>query len=366
MSEIKILIKGSIGNSNLGDDLLVYSIDRLLKNSGIPCKLYYRTKHNYYSYIPDSHIYQPFRFQRFDVVLFAGGTQFASFGKKALSFNDFIKLLFKNPTALLKHFSGKLKRNIESFNVRYKSLVLAGIGIGPFYEDDQYYRDTIALLKSADLVIVRDELSVSICNEHGIPHIHGCDLAYTLPLNFKVVKEKKHIQNIAVIVRDWQFSEEKGSYIDTLLDLTTDCKITYFSFCRAKDEIGLNKIRQHDNSALIEIWDPEGDIEAFINKLADYDLVITARYHGAIIASLCRIPFISIGIEPKLEMVAKLFKMPVWELPYMTDALEKCIGQINDNYSDYCQRIEDQVNHETAKAQVMTQTLTMFLKQKHL
>ena len=54
--------------------------------------------------------------------------------------------------------------------------------------------------------------------------------------------------------------------------------------------------------------DPNNDnINDFIAKHYNFDLVITARFHGAVFASLIGKPFITIGIEPKLEMISIWF-----------------------------------------------------------
>lgn len=327
----KIVIKGCIGNRNFGDDLLIYAISLALNQMEDTCDYYFLTeKKNYLDkIIKNIKIVRSNGLGcRFDTVLYAGGTQFASFkntvSKSIPSFRRIIYLIL-HLNILWTRILAKIEPNAFS----RRKILFIGIGIGPFYKKDKYYDSVIRLLKSADLMIVRDVLSQEICEKNQIKSILGSDLVYSLPLSFWYKYSGNRgkdpgVSSIAFIIRDWKFTDEGGTFLYRVKELTAYYNITFFSFADYAD-IESCKYLKENNIDVIQ-WNPDiMTIGNYLNELQKHDLFITARYHGAVIASLMKKPFITIGIEPKLEMIAELFDMPCWRFPY---DISECIDYI--------------------------------------
>lgn len=362
MKETKLLIKGAIGNYNFGDDLLSFSICQHINLLDKRHHLTLISDSQYlYKHIENIKIVNYYNLRgSYDMLIYAGGTQFASFGKKNQPKIRIIKIIVSNLSNLNLLWS-KIKNRIFGLqSYKYDKLAMLGIGIGPFFIKNSYYDSVISLLKKSDLISVRDKLSTSLCRENSISFIDGSDLVYSIPnsfwLEFKKQNETKvNIKNIGIIIRDWEHSKEQASFIYKMnFFLNTKYKIQFFSFYKRQDVKCIQYLTDSGFGNSITIWDPENmSFHSIISMLSKNDLLITARYHGAIVASVLNIPFISIGIEPKLTMVADLFKMPCWNYPYKFD---DCLYQINDldlNYNQKINSIKLQVEKEIDKNNTM-------------
>lgn len=358
----KVIIRGAIGNRNLGDDLLTYAMVRLLQRMNIPPEITLVGSSKYLlNLVPGVRIKSYYELNgHFNLMVFAGGTQFASFGKK-LTYSSGIEAIInnlKNPGLILKKIGVKILK-ISFF--RYDELAFLGIGIGPFSSFDSYYLNTIGLLRKSDALWVRDELSKSICESNDLSFDSGADLVYSMPnstwQDFK--RNRKGVKKIGIIVRDWEFSEANASFMFSLSDLAyKDAEITYYSFCKEKDEKCIKRLAEKGFDDDLIVWNPdEMSFDNFLELISQNDLIITARYHGAVIATLIDLPFISIAIEPKLEMVATLFNMPSWKYPYDLQYCLNFIEGIDNCYGAKVDEMRSIVYSEQVKAKAMMECL---------
>ena len=356
MKLLKIILKGSIGNYNFGDDLLTYSICNYLDNLNIPIEITVLSKENYVGKLIKNLriVSHDNAIGFYDFMVYAGGTQFASFNKQNNLLGYFTKnrifYYLKNPITFFK----RIRKKMLGGNIlKYNSLAILGIGIGPFYEKDKYFNSTIELLKRSNMIAVRDVLSGDICKENSLPFIAGSDLVYSLPESFweKFQYNSNNIRAIAVIIRDWEFSKEDASFSYKLNDLEyKNCKINFFSFCENRDKQSIEFLKKSGYSDSLKIWNPNTmTFDVFLNELSKFDIFITSRYHGAIVASLLKKPFISIGLDPKLEMVAKLFDMPCWKYPYSINKCHSLIKTVDEDYKNISLRYNSQLRNERNK-----------------
>ena len=364
---MKVLIKGAFGNYNFGDDLLAYSICEYLHSLNMSLEITILSNAEYLrNLIYDVKIVSHDEIVgSFDLLIFAGGTQFASFKKNSYFSISHIKnilILLKNPNALF----AKVRKKILGIKYNYVHLAIVGIGIGPFYTKDKYYYSSIKFLRNSNLLAVRDTLSEKTCLENSLKHIVGSDLVFSLPNSFwkNFQTGSNRSQTIAVIIRDWEYSEENASFIYQLdnLKISNSC-INFISFCKKRDEKCIEYLKKNGHSESIKIWDPS--IMTFANflvELSEYDMFITARYHGAIIASLLKKPFIAIGIEPKLSMVADLFEMPCWNYPFDIEECQIHIKYLYEHYNDETQKIWKKVKFENEKNTLMMDNLSQLFK----
>lgn len=327
----RLVIKGAIGNGNFGDDLLIYSIIELLNRMNIdnfvvssdPVGVTYLR-----CLFPTVEILSSddLTLLKDDLILYAGGTQFASFEytifKKIPPIRRLLYLLFNQKVFWKKVFSFFTNKKNEN------EIMMLGVGIGPFINRDNYYYSVIDLLKSCVLLSVRDNLSAKICMDNHVQFYEFSDLVYSLPdiywNDFRKEKRKRvsFCQKTAVIIRDWDYTSSKESYYDAIRKLACVKSLYYISFSKSADMKVVEIIQKAGNEVIQ--WDPQKDsFKSFLLKLSDFDLFVTARYHGAVISSLLGKPFVSICIEPKLSMIADKLNMPKWVAPFDVEELPK-------------------------------------------
>lgn len=367
MSKKEILIKGAIGNSNFGDDLLTFSICHYLENINIPINKTIISNEKYLDrHIKGVSIKNFYDINgAFDVMIYAGGTQFASFHKKNNQFNNWIKRFL----TISKYLDRPLRKIKIKFlglaTFKYKSLAIIGIGVGPFFSKDKYYKSVIRTLQGSEILSVRDVLGEKICKENSLQYTRGSDLIFSLPESFwtqyRVVSTE--IKKVGVIIRDWHYSEEKASFFKKVHKLESEnYEIVFFSFCENKDIQSLNYLKKNGYRNSIIIWNPKTDsFSSYLQELSRCDIFLTSRYHGALVASLLRKPFISIGIEPKLTMVANLFGMPCWEFPYDIQECHFLIRDVDENLSNYVNKLGVQTKIEAKKNKIMMDELKELL-----
>ncbi len=366
---MKVLIKGAFGNHNFGDDLLAYSICEYLHGLNKALEITILSNTEYLkNLIYDVKIVSHYEIEgSFDLLIFAGGTQFASFKKNSYFSTSYIKnilILLKNPNA----FFAKVRKKILGTKFNYDHLAIVGIGIGPFHTKDKYYYSSIKFLRNSNLLAVRDTLSEKTCVENSIKHIVGSDLVFSLPNSFwkNFQKGSYRSQTIAVIIRDWEYSKVNASFIYQLdnLKISNSC-INFISFCEKRDKKCIEYLKKKGLSESIKIWDPSNmTFTNFLVELSEYDMFVTARYHGAIIASLLKKPFIAIGIEQKLTMVAELFDMPCWNYPYKIEECQTQINYVYEHYKNETQKIWEKVELEKEKNTKMMHNLKLYLYPK--
>ena len=84
----------------------------------------------------------------------------------------------------------------------------------------------------------------------------------------------------------------------------------------------------------VSTWQPQKQgVSDFARTLGEYDLLITARFHGAVIGTLLGIPCICIAVEQKLEIAATQYKsIKLWAHPFREGDLASCV---DDTFSRY-------------------------------
>ena len=143
-----------------------------------------------------------------------------------------------------------------------------------------------------------------------------------------------------------------------LIELGAYYDITFFSFADYADQECCRYLSSHNLK--VNQWNPDQmTIDSYLSELQRYDLFVTARYHGAVVASLMKKPFITIGIEPKLEMIADLFDMPCWQTPYDVSECIDYVKIIESQYMQIQQRLEMIGKQESDKALKMVESINI-------
>ena len=271
------------------------------------------------------------------MVFYGGGTQFFSFSEHSF---------FKKLEYVLK--KGKLLRVIKSKFRKMKpdsSLkIMIGMGLGPFVDKD-VERKTKSIIETAEVVHVRDDFSLAHCKNWGIAASKYVDLCfYTERFNdiAKKANTEKDFYDVGFIVRDWGYRET--DYADKLIAAAKELKALgvssrFIIFSSKEDEKSRSKLMTAGVDFL-EWYDDESRFEEFMLELNRHNMFITARFHGAIFASLLNKPFAIISIDRKLEYYADLFDFDnIIDPDSEKERVIDVYNSIKANYSDYCDAI---------------------------
>lgn len=347
--KIKIAVIGAFGNMNYGDDLLAYCIQKIFKDN-TKYSLFFICENEYFKLIiPEIKLikYNSIPFLKPYILLYGGGTQFACFNESKKVYTKQYEKYIKNPLL----FVNKARRERATWYIRnIKTINALGLGIGPFISDRDGQREeqTRKVIKRMDYIAVRDKLSLQYCNKwnQGKATLYSDIVYYSRYLNIINRDSNCCINEVALIIRDWDKTDYGTYYVNKILNMRNEfkrlgIKYKYISFSKISDKKVIGMLLEHGEN--VEQWDPEKcSIKNFMETLKKYNIIITARYHGAVIATLFDRPFISIDIEPKLAMIADLFNMPKWQAPYETERLVEIFNDISRNYLVYKNKIVDQ------------------------
>jgi len=341
-----IAIKGAYGLENFGDDTLmvaVYKIGRKIFPSSsfeLICK-----DANYIStLIPGVKVVSPedMHSNYPDLIIYGGGTQFYSF---PISASTNAKILFKKIIRNARNplpYCHRLFRKIATGKSVNKQIVAFGLGLGPFNDNSSKMQNAKKLLADMLYVAVRDVNSYKLCKEWECKNVNlRSDLCYLPELWDVHVKKDKagKVQRIGIIPRDWPHTEEGNSYASSLFKVVEQMRsdgkdVEFISFCGRYDTNWGQYLKER-NEKFIQ-WDPQKySISEFLNLLSRFDVFITARYHGAIFASILGKPAICIEVEQKLQLVADLlgYGARLWSYPFDVSECLNHISKIEDNYS---------------------------------
>jgi len=135
--------------------------------------------------------------------------------------------------------------------------------------------------------------------------------------------------------------------------------VQFIVFSDLRDNDWLNTLKLINEDILV--WNPDIDrIENFMDKLNNFDLFISARFHGVIFSTLLNKPAISIAIEPKLELVKENAVCKVWHP--MNDNKEQLLSFVNDYNAGYEKSVIDCQNLVAEKSKLYSDMLDFAFK----
>ncbi|MFT5963737.1 MAG: polysaccharide pyruvyl transferase WcaK-like protein [Flavobacterium sp.] len=366
----RIVIKGSYGETNFGDDLLMCVLENFFLEKFPNDSIVFMGEKNDYvnKLLKKASFISKNKEVHADMLVYGGGTQFFAFVKEANLYVALVRSLFHllktDRIQLYNLILKKLSFRKNSAAVRVSSI---GLGLGPFKENSRAEKASELFLQNSNYLAVRDQVSLDYCHKWGLKNaILGADICFSDYLDLKTntndqidyVREKKRI---GIIVRDWSHDKEGRAYYNSLLkyaevyDNDAEVEIQFIIFAPKKD---LEWIRILKGKNVL-YWDPSNTtVSQFFSKMNDFDSFISSRYHGAIFGALLGKPVICIEIEPKLRILTNQIKeLYLWEKPFSVNALvaltplleksvnyEKSISNLrslsNDMFSDFEQYLK--------------------------
>lgn len=248
-----------------------------------------------------------------DLFVYGGGTQFFSFDAgvpvSAVSRALGVARKLASPSA----YVASIRARVRTAKTRRIPKMAIGVGLGPF-SNRPSAEATAELLRDMALVWVRDARSEEFCLNYGIENVvASADLCFTdafarvtSPTLGQPRADGQPLQ-VAIILRDWKFIDSGFFQRQILLarKLRSAGHQVRFLSLSPIDSSYAAEMTVSGESLLV--WNARvSRIEDFWDLIAQQDLVITSRYHGAIFALLSETPFIAVEIEPKLHNLRDL------------------------------------------------------------
>jgi polysaccharide pyruvyl transferase WcaK-like protein len=250
-----------------------------------------------------------------DAIVYGGGTQFFAFDHDLPPAPDpiAIRALRKlaRPLSLVDSLRARCRIRREARTPR----LAIGLGVGPFPPESKVEATVANLLRGMELVWVRDDASMAFCRRHAVDGaLRSADLCFTMAFAASVRAPDASVNHtrgqidarrrVGIVLRDWK--GWKDDYFDAALEAARRLRArkiepTFFSLA-SSDRRLLTTLGGAD-FPVVAWWCTPGELESFWSELARMDFVLTARFHGAVFALLSGVPFVAIGIEPKLEQV---------------------------------------------------------------
>jgi len=336
----QVLVQGYYGAGNLGDDALMVACFELLSQLYPPKAITFRSTQlvlYLHRLVPNAHMVETeTQLDSVGLQVYGGGTQHFTFPLTIQRSSPAFKPLpIAPPPAGWRFFQRKQKQSTPLIARR----AAIGIGFGPF-EREEDRAELGPFFQQFGYVAVRDPASLETCRQWGLTHaVLRSDLCFLPGLwdNLPRTGQSRLPFHLGVIVRDWPHSVEGATYREPLQQVVADLRhnglqVTYVLF--QKGEAWETELTERGE--MVEVWDPNLDtIPRFLSRLAQFDCLLTARYHGAVFGALLGKPIICIEIEPKLSLAAELLaNNHLWRQPFLPEA---CLAQIYDILHNYKQ-----------------------------
>jgi len=371
----RVLVRGSYGVGNFGDDILMIAIYRLLKECYDSEEITFLSPQSRYIQKMEPEIrttdYRS-KLYSVDLEVYGGGTQFYSFYQKK-SKRSISKSIFKAiryPHKLFYYMLDRYWNNHPKISRR----AAIGIGVGPFVSKSAEETTAKILLSNMDYIAVRDDHSYSLLKKWGIPQVsYWTDLAYTehiwpgfsnsdLSLDWK-------LRRIGIIIRDWPHTMEGAAYQKPLKSVVQELRVqgyhvVYILF-KKSDVQWIETLNEMKEEYIL--WDPEREsVKSFFSTLNEFDCFISARYHGAVIGTILGKPVICIEVEQKLRLISEILskKRFLWKQPFISKECINLIKEIDANYQSVMQDIADTRAREFVRAKMMMEEFISFCKSR--
>lgn len=371
-----ILVVGAYGVGNLGDDALLISFLKAIRqavNDHEICVMILR---------PCSYLGQWYPGIRFvplqsgdrirgKVLVYGGGTQFYSFRD---STPTKVGRILRASRYLIHPL--KLWKRLHHCTYDFEHAIGVSIGIGPFVQGSFPQKHADRKIKSCNWISVRDSASVDYCKKLGIENVDlYSDLCFARTLwDEHQTGEPRtgEMHRVGVVIRDWPHTHEGQSYFGKAKEAVrklrqAEIEVRYISFARQADSQTLIDLSSSAEDILQ--WDPnQKTLREFIEELASFDLLISARAHGVIIGAAMGIPSIAIEVEPKLRLICERLSggTRIWSQPFEPDELVETVISMRNNWQKHCNAIYSEGQACSSEAITSTEVLKTYLKQRLL
>jgi polysaccharide pyruvyl transferase WcaK-like protein len=335
LSTPDVVLLGYFGRGNFGDDILMVVAHALAQQMlpGAQIALRIGSSTNYPEKLLGPGISRiPFGTRdRHRLVLHGGGGTFFDFATHGRLHRFANALMLSAGTRTLVQIEGAIRQIVGRQRLSARTRLGLGLGIGTFTPGSPKLRDALPVLADFDALWLRDADSVANLARLGVspPVVRGSDLAFLWEhwcppeLALARSRQKTARPRVGVILRDWpvgsgiSFAQD---FAPVLERLSKHYELTLISLDPETDSGTLTALLHLPHV----VWRPEQtSIGEFVKEIAEQDVLLTSRAHGAICGACVGRSSVILGIEPKLKAVhamlpeATRIVMP----PYRKDAV---------------------------------------------
>ncbi len=352
----RVVLVGGYGHRNLGDDAL------MLVSFSILCKctdareitILVREPAGDYKYVerlaPKCEVLGiwPGRAVECDRLVYGGGTMYRAFpGVRRSALSNTARAVAVGAwgpgRVVHRLLGGRASLAVYPLISADHSFAL-GIGVGPFMNGCHGLAEARRALTGCEYVSVRDSCSETLCRQWKVQNVvRRADLCFCPALwsnGFSRPGEPdKRARHLGVVVREWKHTETGAGYgpalrsaVNRLRKTGYDVKYVFF-----QEEPNWRRVLARSRDDILAYSPDSTTVEQFVDKLRQFDLIITARAHGAIFASVLGIPCVCIEIEPKLREICVSLRGGgrMWSPPFEEDALVAAVQEMADNLRVY-------------------------------
>lgn len=366
-----VLVVGAYGTGNLGDLVLLTSAVTLIRESlpDAPVRVLSPRRPFHERILPgipfiDGDAVLP---ARGNLLVYGGGTQFFAFENTDVATGKRLVSVLRSPKRIV---TGLLRRALKRAG-GFRHEAALGVGIGPFVPGSWREESARRVFERLGYVAVRDEASLEQCRRWNLSGARlRADLCFT-SRNISALRRSPRPasprKTLAAVVRSWGHTVGGSGYLDPLLATADEMAkegwdITFFSFSEQEDA-DLNARLRAAGQAVVA-WNPlQEDPADFIARVAAHEVIVSARFHGALFAGLLGKPTITVELEPKLRIAAETLGTPdlVWAPPFDRRELRRLISALASAPEDAEQRVREAVQHQTELADLMATEFAGFI-----
>jgi polysaccharide pyruvyl transferase WcaK-like protein len=377
MGATRAVIAGAYGWANLGDDALMLANLQALRSvfADEEMALYCNDAPYVSRFAPGIRVIpnNPWQIPKAQLLVYGGGTQFYSFAQSRRARPSLFTRLIRAVSSPQRAVR-LLARRITPLGPQFAKRAALGVGIGPFGADLSAERRTRTLFESMDFIAARDADSYACCKDWGLDDRArlGSDLCFIGELWGQEPQDraggKGAGSGAAIVIRDWPHDREGGAFEAPLLATVDRLRAdglapTFFSFSARTDPQWIQRLRARGYS--LSVWDPDrSTVAQFVGQLARHDLIVTARYHGAVFAAASGKPVICVEVEPKLRLAAEALDSAewLWRKPFSAAELRRVIAQTLNNPAQAGEIVARAAQRQRAAAEAMMREFLEFVR----
>lgn len=344
---MNIIFISRYGSTNLGDELIVREMEKLISDNGRNTIQRFNNNFRYFPNLevafkhstlyPDSHLnknlIKTIYYSRIrKSFLIAKARNFFNKRKadKNPNISTFLAELEKSDALIIgggnlvfdleDHSESAYYLNIPISKAKKIDIPVAimDVGIGPFQTDLQLMR-TREVLEQTDFISVRDKKSYNLISSLKKPKIYQSIDPITLWNNEDVISKNIESKAIAISVMNVKLGEHTDSiynnYLNNLLKIALYLNQTYqkkiYFFCtEVTDLVALEDLKKIVNNRNLVLHDinfvEEVSLESISNIYNSIQGVIGTRMHSLILAYSHNVPFIGISWQEKVTSFSEM------------------------------------------------------------
>lgn len=334
----KIAWFGAYGNGNLGDDLIFYSLKRLLKKKNFDISLSIRDIK---------------KTKNYGVPIFTKGEQFYDFGKYLNSIKN-ADAVFLGGGGLLEYYypSKQAYRMLMIYlcplmiaRIYGKPTFILGMGVNKGKIDNSLVRFVYKhVLSECSFIITRDKKSKEGLIENGVKTTIFSSFDPVLSLDLPSTKKERKKPKIGFLLWPyflWPHFYENSEVIDFKKQTAHNNFVKRIKALinDLKDEYELEFLTFHFSDTLLykELgveYQEKAKLDTFIKKVSSLDLLVSMRYHGQITGFLTETPVVSISVQQKMDALMTNYQFDHYNNSIYNFSETKVLKDIDEIFSN--------------------------------